>query len=504
MSSSQKLQASLIFFIWGSLACLSHGFPSKYSILGYELDKYPTEEEQVLELFQHWKKEHGRFYRRPDEAAMRFEIFKRNLKHVVEKNAMTSTSPNAHRLGLNRFADMTNEEFRRKYFSKMKKPTKTRGRDLINGGFHFKDDSCEDAPSSLDWRKKGVVTGVKDQQDCGSCWAFSTTGAIEGINAIDTGKLISLSEQELVDCDTTNDGCEGGYMDYAFEWVISNGGIDKETDYPYTGRDGTCNITKEERKVVSIDGYTDVTQTESALLCATVKQPISVGMDGSALDFQLYTGGIYDGDCSSDPDDIDHAVLIVGYGSEDGEDYWIVKNSWGTDWGLDGYFLLIRNADEKYGKCAIDYMASYPTKESSAPSPASPPPPPVTPPPPPPPPPPSPSPSECGDYSYCAADQTCCCIYELLDFCLIYGCCEYENAVCCSGTEYCCPSDYPICDIEEGFCLQKSGDVMGVPAKKKKMAKHKFPWSKMEGKAGERKTYRTLDFKRNPFAAAMR
>ncbi|KAG2683979.1 hypothetical protein I3760_10G058800 [Carya illinoinensis] len=335
----------------------------------------------------------------------------------------------------------------------------------------------------------------------GSCWSFSSTGAMEGINAIATGDLISLSEQELVDCDTTNYGCEGGYMDYAFEWVISNGGIDTESDYPYTGVDGTCNITKEETKVVTIDGYEDVAESDSALLCATVQQPISVGMDGSALDFQLYTSGIYDGDCSSDPDDIDHAVLIVGYGSEDGEDYWIVKNSWGTDWGMEGYIYIRRNTNLTYGVCAINAMASYPTKESSSPSPypsPTPPPPPVTPPPPPPPPPPSPTPSECGDFSYCPSDETCCCIFEFYGFCLIYGCCPYENAVCCSGTEFCCPSDYPLCDIEEGLCLKNYGDYLGVAASRRKMAKHKLPWSKLELKEEE---YQPLQWKRNRFAA---
>jgi len=150
----------------------------------------------------------------------------------------------------------------------------------------------------------------------GSCWAFSSTGAIEGINALVTGDLVSLSEQELVDCDSTNDGCNGGYMDYAFEWVMHNGGIDSETEYPYTGVDGRCNVTKvfftkacifllvlfymsnlhnfflvqEKTKVVSIDGYSDVGQSDNSLLCATVKQPISVAIDGSSLDFQLYTG----------------------------------------------------------------------------------------------------------------------------------------------------------------------------------------------------------------------
>lgn len=168
--------------------------------------------------------------------------------------------------------------------------------------------------------------------------------------------------------------------------------------------------------------------------------------------------GIYDGDCSSNPDDIDHAILIVGYGSEGDEDYWIVKNSWGTSWGMEGYIYIRRNTNLKYGVCAINYMASYPTKESTALSPTSPPSPPSPPPPPPSPPlplpPPPPPPSQCGDFSYCPFDETCCCLYEFFDFCLIYGCCEYENAVCCTGTDYCCPSDYPICDIEDGLCLQ--------------------------------------------------
>ena len=205
---------------------------------------------------------------------------------------------------------------------------------------------------------------------------------------------------------------------------------------------------------------------------------------------------------------------------------------------MEGYFYIKRNTDLPYGECAINAMASYPTKESSSPSPypspAVPPPPPPPPSPPPPPPPsppppsPGPSPSECGDFSYCPSDETCCCIYEFYDFCLIYGCCEYENAVCCTGTEYCCPSDYPICDVEEGLCLkvymttpsvflllflgtlqftlsvcmffvlQNQGDYLGVAAKKRKMAKHKFPWTKIEE---TQKTYQPLEWKRNRFAA---
>ncbi|KAL8130332.1 hypothetical protein V2J09_019487 [Rumex salicifolius] len=491
----QKINLILSFIAFSSFLCLSLAVPSEYSITGYD-PKDLGSEDRLAQIFQQWREKHGKTYKHAEEMAKRFEHFKKNLKYVIEKNSKKKSS-NGHTVGLNRFADISNEEFRATYLSKVKKPLHKKD-NRLNGV-----KSC-DAPSSLDWRKKGAVTGIKDQGSCGSCWAFSTTGAMEGINYISTGELVSLSEQELVDCDSTNYGCDGGYMDYAFEWVINNGGIDSETDYPYTsvtGYGGTCNTTKEATKVVSIDGYEDVDQSDSALLCAAVNQPISVGIDASTMDFQLYTGGIYDGDCSSDPDDIDHAVLVVGYGSEGSEDYWIVKNSWGTSWGLE---------DSEYGVCAINAMASYPTKESSSspspyPSPSAPPPPSLPPPPPPtpvtppPPPPPSPSPSECGDFSYCPADETCCCIYEFYGYCLIYGCCEYSDAVCCTGTEYCCPSDYPICDVEDGLCLKNSGDQLGVAAKKKKMAKHKMPWIKP--KRSEEASYNSFEWKMRPFAA---
>lgn len=500
---------TLLFLLLASTVATlsSSSLPAELAIAGHGDSVEFASEERVVELFQRWMEKHNKVYKHAEEMQKRFTSFKRNLRYIIGRNS-DKGSKKAHSVGLNRFADLSNEEFKEMYFSKVKKPINKMS--AASGSRRSmearKMESC-DAPSSLDWRNSGIVTGVKDQGSCGSCWAFSSTGAIEGINAIKTGELISLSEQELVDCDTTNEGCDGGYMDYAFEWVINNGGIDSETDYPYTsvtGYGGTCNTTKEQIKVVSIDGYKDVEEEESAVLCAVVQQPVSAGMDGSAIDFQLYTGGVYDGDCSSNPNNIDHAVLIVGYGSENDEDYWIVKNSWGTSWGLEGYFYLRRNTDSQYGVCAINAMVSYPTKESSSPSPypsptvPPPPPPPPPSPPTPTPPPPSPSPSQCGDFSYCPSTETCCCIFEFSNFCLIYGCCEYTNAVCCTGTQYCCPSDYPICDIEELLCLKNTGDYLGVAAKKRKMAKHKLPWSNIDK---TETPYQPLQWKRNRLAA---
>ncbi|GMP74320.1 hypothetical protein CsSME_00031771 [Camellia sinensis var. sinensis] len=238
---TQKTQLSLLFLFWASLTCLSSSLPSEFSILSHQ--NQFISEERLTELFQQWKEKHGKVYKHEQEADKRFRNFRSNLKYVMEKNSKRKTS-SEHTVGLNKFADMSNEEFRVVYTSKVKKPFKKKmsiQRRSVEGKAAL--NSC-DGPSSLDWRKYGIVTAVKDQGGCGSCWAFSSTGAMEGINALVTGELISLSEQELVDCDSTNDGCDGGYMDYAFAWVVSNGGIDTESDYPYTGIDGTCNTTK--------------------------------------------------------------------------------------------------------------------------------------------------------------------------------------------------------------------------------------------------------------------
>jgi cathepsin L len=173
---------------------------------------------------------------------------------------------------------------------------------------------------------------------CGSCWSFSTTGSTEGANFLKHGRLTSLSEQNLVDCSTSygNHGCNGGLMDYAFEYIIRNKGIDTEASYPYHASQGTCRYNKQHSggELVS---YTNVPSgNEGALLHAVATQPTSVAIDASHSSFQFYKGGVYDEPaCSSTR--LDHGVLAVGWGVRDGKDYWLVKNSWGADWGLAGY-----------------------------------------------------------------------------------------------------------------------------------------------------------------------
>nr|XP_043618831.1 low-temperature-induced cysteine proteinase-like [Erigeron canadensis] len=480
--------------ISSSYSIVSSSIPPEFSILeGQETDILSSK--KVSELFLKWKELHGKTYEHEQEEELRLKNFHNSLKYVLEKNSKRKSELD-HTVGLNKFADLSNEEFKEMYFSKNKGPRSNK----LKMGDEKSDSTLSlrtcNAPDSLDWRDKGVVTPIKDQGQCGSCWAFSVTGSMEGAYALATGELISLSEQELVDCDTYDYGCSGGNMDTAYNWVIKNGGLDSEADYPYTssnGREGRCDKTKSKTSVVSIKSYVEVDSNEDAVLCAAAQQPVTIGIVGSAYDFQLYTGGIYNGQCSSSPYDLDHAVLIVGYGSQDGQDYWIVKNQWGTYWGLDGYILMARNTNNKNGVCGMYLEAMYPI--TSAPAPPGPPAPPS-----PPPPPPSPTPSKCGDFSYCAKDQTCCCIFEFYNYCFMYGCCGYTNAVCCKGSSYCCPSDYPICDIRAGYCYKSSARTVGVPAKKRQLAKHKMPWEKIEQTLVE--DYQPFPWKRNQFAVA--
>ncbi|CAN7009941.1 unnamed protein product [Brassica oleracea var. botrytis] len=310
-------------------------------------------------------------------------------------------------------------------------------------------------PESVDWRKEGAVTEVKDQGSCGSCWGFSAIGAVEGVNKIVTGDLISLSEQELVDCDIPyNEGCNGGLMDYAFKFIINNGGVDTEEDYPYKGVDGRCDQT---RVIVTIDSYEDVhANSEESLKKALSHQPISVAIEAGGRAFQLYDSGIFDGICGTN---LDHGVLAVGYGTENGKDYWIVKNSWGSSWGESGYIWMERNIATSAGKCGIAVEPSYPIKNGqNPPNPGPSPPSPIKP------------PIQCDNYYTCPQRYTCCCLFEYGKYCIAWGCCPLEAATCCDDNDSCCPHDYPICDLDHGTCLMSKNSLFSVKALKQKPA----------------------------------
>jgi cathepsin L len=212
----------------------------------------------------------------------------------------------------------------------------------------------------VDWRQKGYVTPVKNQGQCGSCWAFSATGSLEGQTFKKTGKLVSLSEQQLVDCSGKfgNDGCNGGMVDSAFAYIKANGGLDTEESYPYLAKDDQCHFNPQ--AVGAKDtGFTDIEQgSESQLQEAVASNgPVSVAIDASHETFQFYKSGVYnEPECSSSQ--LDHGVLVVGYGQSDaGEAFWIVKNSWGPTWGDSGYIMMSRN---KNNQCGIASSASFP------------------------------------------------------------------------------------------------------------------------------------------------
>eukprot|EP00256_Glycine_max_P011282 XP_003522989.2 uncharacterized protein LOC100788466 [Glycine max] len=345
-SFSKALVLACSFCLFASLA-----FGRDFSIVGYSSEDLKSMD-KLIELFESWMSKHGKIYQSIEEKLLRFEIFKDNLKHIDERNKVVSN----YWLGLNEFADLSHQEFKNKYLGL--KVDYSRRRESPEE-FTYKD---VELPKSVDWRKKGAVAPVKNQGSCGSCWAFSTVAAVEGINQIVTGNLTSLSEQELIDCDRTyNNGCNGGLMDYAFSFIVENGGLHKEEDYPYIMEEGTCEMTKEETEVVTISGYHDVPQNnEQSLLKALANQPLSVAIEASGRDFQFYSGGVFDGHCGSD---LDHGVAAVGYGTAKGVDYIIVKNSWGSKWGEKGYIRMRRNIGKPEGICGIYKMASYPTKK---------------------------------------------------------------------------------------------------------------------------------------------
>lgn len=227
------------------------------------------------------------------------------------------------------------------------------------------DNDTDGLPDEIDWVLAGAVTPVKNQGNCGSCWAFSSTGAIEGAHFVETGELVSLSEQNLMDCDTVDNACEGGLMENAFEFEESTNGLCSEDEYPYLATDDSiCSSNCTKIPHTQVKSYTDIPSGDKhALIASIVMQPTSVAMDAGALSFQFYSGGVFsENSCGADGS-IDHGVLAVGYGKDEssGLTYFRVKNSWGDSWGEDGYFRLKRNSPNQYGTCAILAYMTAPT-----------------------------------------------------------------------------------------------------------------------------------------------
>ncbi|KAK1261648.1 Cysteine proteinase 1 [Acorus gramineus] len=324
----------------------------------------PTESAEVVDdlnveaHFTSFLTRFGKQYATEEERLHRLSVFKANLRRARRHQELDPTAVH----GVTQFSDLTPREFHRKYLGLRKRRTphpfaSTNKAPIL---------PTEDLPADFDWRDHGAVTPVKNQGSCGSCWSFSASGALEGANFLSTGELVSLSEQQLVDCDHVCDpteprscdaGCNGGLMTNAFEYLVESGGLEREEDYPYTGSNGKCKFDKT-KIAASVSNYSDIGVDEDQIAANLVKHgPLAVGIN--AVFMQTYIGGV------SCPyicgRHLDHGVLLVGYGSEGyspirlkNKPYWIIKNSWGESWGENGYYKICRGRNV----CGVDSMVS--------------------------------------------------------------------------------------------------------------------------------------------------
>lgn len=333
----EKLTLFVVILVFGATLAMPH--------LNKELD---TE-------WEAYKTTYKKSYQ-PHEENTRRRVWEENVRRIRIHNLEADRGVHTFTLGMNEYGDMTSKEF-----SKVMNGYRMRNITEVKTEFHQSLVDISDLPDTVDWREKGYVTEVKNQKQCGSCWAFSTTGSLEGQHFKSTGKLVSLSEQNLVDCSKKqgNHGCEGGLMTQAFRYIEANKGIDTEESYPYEAKNGKCRF-KQENVGATDSGYKDVSiffHSEEALQKAVAEVgPISVAIDASLSSFQLYKSGVYS-DILCSTSRLDHGVLAVGYGTYDSKPYWLVKNSWGESWGIKGYIMMARN---NHNMCGIATQASYP------------------------------------------------------------------------------------------------------------------------------------------------
>ena len=333
-------------------------FASMFSVFSFEnLRGSPSRELSFLGEGDEWKQftnfqeRFSKRYETFQELELRFEIFRENVRTIVLHNLDSNQN---FTMGINQFSDLTSDEFKEMYVSGLKTEVGSYGCKSFSS-------SASSAPASVDWRNEHAVTSVKDQGQCGSCWTFSATGAIEGAWSISTGQLIDLSEQEMVDCATGisygSRGCSGGTMEGAFKFVIANGQCSLAS-YPYTAKDGTCQKCSAVAKITSCS---DVKPNDQiSLKAAVAQQPVAVAIEADTRYFQSYSSGILTS--TSCGTTLDHGVLVVGYGEENGQKYWLVKNSWGTSWGDKGYVKIARSESANdAGICGIAMDPSFPS-----------------------------------------------------------------------------------------------------------------------------------------------
>jgi C1A family cysteine protease len=401
------------------------------------------------------------------------QAFQANVELIKKHNS----EGHNYWLGVNQFADLTLAQFTERYLSKFNRTRSYNPKRIVN-----------DAGSSVDWRSASknpadlvAVTPVKNQGQCGSCWSFSTTGSVEGANAItnNLASVVSLSEKQLMDCSTQNNACNGGLMDYAFAYILQNGGITNEDNYPYVAQDGSCNTQKEKEIVASLaeqNGlpYTDITtNSKTDMIAAVWQQPVSIAIEADKSAFQLYSGGVLD--AASCGTNLDHGVLVVGYDSSPSNGdtpYFIVKNSWGATWGEEGYIRLAQLEDGTKGQCGMYEAASYPHAGAPGTTPA--------------PGPPSPSPSgnhygkPNSDRSCPNADDVDISVQDIPGSICVPTCpantcpaaqtsinaspqCALKNSS--TGVSYCaliCQNDYESCGPTDMTCWPITGQSFGI------------------------------------------
>ena len=337
------------FFILFSLFALTNADGLRKRDLSTFLD-----DNEEWKQFTNFQERFSKKYLNIEELETRFQIFRTNLRSIITHNL-------DHRqnftMGINQFTDLTPQEFKDQYVSGLKI-------DVTSSGCKTFLSSAPGVPASIDWRTKGAVTSVKDQGQCGSCWSFSATGAVEGAVAILTSKLIDLSEQELVDCAGLkygSMGCNGGQMDGAFKFIIENGQCSLSS-YPYTSgvskTGGTCQKCS---AVAHISSCSDVKANDQvSLKGAVAQQPVAIAIEADTRYFQSYSSGILTS--TSCGTQLDHGVLIVGYGEDSGQKYWLVKNSWSNTWGDNGYVKIARSdSTNDAGICGIAMQPSFPS-----------------------------------------------------------------------------------------------------------------------------------------------